>query len=43
MRSVLLLCSAALCGAFVAQPSRPHLTKAYSDPRQRGNAGNPRL
>mmetsp|Transcript_2517 Transcript_2517/g.7206 ORF Transcript_2517/g.7206 Transcript_2517/m.7206 type:complete len:100 (+) Transcript_2517:120-419(+) len=38
MRAVLLLCSAALCAAFVAQPSRPRLTKAYNaDPRERGN------
>ena len=41
MRAVLLLCSAALCGAFVAQPSRPRLTKACNaDPRNRGNAGS---
>ena len=41
--AVMLIGSAALCSALVAQPSRPRLTKAYSDPRQRGNAGNPRL
>ena len=40
MRAALLLSSVALCSAFVAQPSRPRLTKAYNaDPRNRGNAG----
>jgi hypothetical protein len=37
MRACGLLLSCLAASAFVAQPSRPHLTKAYSDPRQRGN------
>ena len=38
--AVLLICSAALCSGFLAQPSRPRLTKTYNaDPRNRGNAG----